>query len=91
MNLYAITGRIVRKPERLETDNGTKICRICVAVDKTNKETADDVDIFEVTLFRALAEEDYREGQFVAINGRMVFREVVAEPGNRELLDKSYD
>ncbi|MBP5280712.1 MAG: single-stranded DNA-binding protein [Erysipelotrichaceae bacterium] len=72
MNVFALAGHIIEEPVRMTTENGTKLCRLRISVDKNSKESEDDKEIYEVTVFRNLADEDYRLGQFIAVNGRLV-------------------
>ena len=67
MNSFYLTGRIMESPEKLETENGTKLCRLKISVENKN-----DTDIYEVAVFRNLVEENYEAGQFIAVNGRLV-------------------
>ena len=72
MNGFYLLGKIASEPEKGETINGTKLCRLKISVDKTVKDQDDNSDLFEVTLFRNLAVADYEVGQSVGINGKMV-------------------
>lgn len=72
MNLFALAGYIIEEPVKITTDNGTKLCRLRISVDMNSKENDDEKEIYEVTVFRNLVEEDYRIGQFVAVSGRLV-------------------
>ena len=71
MNGFYLVGRICLEPERAQTGNGIPLCRLKIAVNKANKDQVDESDIFEVVVFRNLADEDYRIGQFVAVSGRV--------------------
>ena len=71
MNAFYLAGRIIDTPEKLESANGTKICRLKIAVEKNIKEANDVYEIFEITLFRNLAQESFETGQLVAVNGRL--------------------
>jgi single-stranded DNA-binding protein len=72
MNLFALAGYIVDEPVKITTDNGTRLCRLKISVDKSSKETEDEKEIYEVTVFRNLVDENYRIGQFIAVSGRLV-------------------
>ena len=72
MNLFALAGYIIEEPVKITTDNGTRLCRLKISVDKGYKETEEDKEIYEVTVFRNLVDEDYHLGQFIAVNGKLV-------------------
>ncbi len=71
MNSFNLVGQVISEPERFESSSGTKICRLKIAVERTFREHADQNEIYEIALFRNLAAEEYRVGQFVAVNGRL--------------------
>ena len=71
MNLFALAGYIVDEPVKITTDNGMRLCRLKISVDKNSKENEEEKEIYEVTVFRNLVDEDYRVGQFVAVSGRL--------------------
>ncbi len=71
MNGFYLVGKITSEPEKGETINGTKLCRLRISVDKAVKDQGENFEIFEVTLFRGLAETDYGIGQSVAIGGKL--------------------
>ena len=70
MNGFYLVGRIAQEPERTQTAGGYTICRLRISVNKANKEQEGE-DIFEVVLFRGLADEIYKVGQNVAVSGRI--------------------
>lgn len=72
MNNFNIAGKLIDAGEKLETSEGLKICRLKVAVEKYNKNNDDDNDVYEVSLFKNLAEGNYNAGDYIAINGRLV-------------------
>ena len=72
MNLFALAGCIVEEPVKITTDNGIRLCRLKISVEKNSKETEEDKEIYEVTVFRNLVDENYRVGQFIAVSGRLV-------------------
>ena len=82
MNNFIIAGKLLDNGEKLETAEGLKICRLKVAVEKSSKKDEAEDDIFEVTLFRNLAEDNYQAGNCVAINGRLVSNNYAKE-GNQ--------
>ncbi len=71
MNGFNLVGRICFEPERAKTGSGLPLCRLRIAVNKSGKEQEDDSEIFEVVLFRALAEAEYQIGQLVAVSGKV--------------------
>lgn len=71
MNGFYLVGKITSEPEKGETINGTKLCRLRISVDKAVKDQGENFEIFEVTLFRGLAETDYEIGLSVAIGGKL--------------------
>ena len=72
MNLFALAGYIADEPVKITTDNGTRLCRLRISVDKSSKESEEDKEIYEVTVFRNLVDEDYQVGQFIAVSGKIV-------------------
>ena len=70
--MFGFAGRIIDEPERLETSNGVKLCRLHISVDKTGKDKDEQSEIYEVTVFRNLADENYQVGQYVAVNGKLM-------------------
>lgn len=71
MNSFNLVGQIISPPERFESSSGTKICRLRLSVDKTGREQAESSEVYEVALFRNLAGEEYRVGQYVAVSGKL--------------------
>jgi len=71
MNAFYLVGKIIDEPEKLETANGVRICKLRLAVEKNSKEATETYEIFEVILFRALAQEEYQNGQMIAVSGKL--------------------
>ena len=71
MNGFYLMGKIIAEPEKGETINGTKLCRLKIAVEKTVKDQGENTEIYEVTVFRTLAEADYEINQSVGIVGKL--------------------
>jgi single-stranded DNA-binding protein len=71
MNGFYLVGRICFEPEKMLTSGGLPMCRLYIAVNKSGKENSEENDIFEVVVFRNLAEMDYQKGQLVAVNGKV--------------------
>ncbi len=71
MNGFYLVGTIVEEPEKTETSTGLKLCRLKLSVNKPFKGQEDGNEIFEVVLFKNLAEEHYEIGQVLAVTGRV--------------------
>ena len=71
MNTFNLVGRITDEPERFESANGVKVCRIRVSIEKSGKDQDEGYDVYEVALFRTLAEEKLEVGQCVALSGKL--------------------
>ena len=71
MNAFYLVGRIIEDPEKMETANGIKICKVRLAVEKNSKDSTETYEVYEVVMFRSLAEENYEPGQYLAVNGRL--------------------
>ena len=71
MNGFYLVGRITGIPEKAETASGITLCRLRICVSRTNKDQENEDEIFEIVLFRSLAEERYEEGKMVAVAGRI--------------------
>ena len=48
MNGFYLVGKITSEPEKGETINGTKLCRLRISVDKAVKDQGENFEIFEV-------------------------------------------
>jgi single-strand DNA-binding protein len=82
MNRWTGTGRLTKDPKLLETDNGTAICTLRVAVKRAGKQGQDGY--FDVKSFdgQAHACVDYlKAGREVAIDGRLLFDEFQTQDG----------
>ncbi len=71
MNGFYLVGRITGKPEKVETSSGLSLCRLRLSVNRTNRDQAEEAEIYEIVLFRGLAEMKYEEGSNVAVSGRL--------------------
>ena len=71
MNSFYLVGRVADEAEKFESANGVKVCRLRVSVEKGSKDPTDAYDLYEVALFRNLAEEKYPIGQCVGIAGKL--------------------
>ena len=80
MNRWTGTGHLTKDPKLLETDGGTAICTLRVAVRRAGKQGKDGY--FDVKCFdgQAHACADYlKAGREVAIDGRLHFEEFQSE------------
>ena len=76
MNRWTGTGHLTKDPKFLETENGTAICTLRIAVKRAGKQGHDGY--FDVKCFdgQAHACADYlKAGREVAIDGRLLFDE----------------
>ena len=76
MNRWTGTGHLTKDPKLLETDGGTAICTLRIAVKRAGKQGQDGY--FDVKCFdgQAHACADYlKAGREVAIDGRLLFDE----------------
>lgn len=76
MNKVYLIGNLTRDPELSETSSGVSFCRFSVAVNRTftNSDGSRDVDYFNVTVWRTLAENCGRflhKGSKVAVVGSL--------------------
>lgn len=73
MNNLCLAGHITQEPEKSISTNGTKVAKFKIAVDKFSKENDESTyDVFEVVLFRDLADVDLKVGQFVGVSGKLL-------------------
>ena len=82
MNRWTGTGHLTKDPKLLETDGGTAICTLRVAVKRAGKQGKDGY--FDVKCFdgQAHACADYlKAGREVAIDGRLLFDEFTTGDG----------
>ena len=83
MNRWTGTGHLTKDPKFLETDGGTAICTLRIAVKRAGKQGADGY--FDVKCFdgQAHACVDYlKSGREVAIDGRLLFDEFQTQDGS---------
>ena len=71
MNDLNIAGRLLQEPEKSQTANGLKIARLKIAVDKLGKDSEDNYDVFEIVVFKELADIKVEIGQFIGVTGRL--------------------
>lgn len=72
MNSFNIAGRVVDDPVKSTSSNGYNLSRIKISVDKNNKDgSTNGYEIFEVTVFRELAEMKIQVGDVIGVTGRL--------------------
>jgi single-strand DNA-binding protein len=82
MNRWTGTGHLTKDPKFLETENGTAICTLRVAVKRAGKQGRDGY--FDVKCFDAQASacaQYLKAGREVAIDGRLLFDEFQTQDG----------
>ena len=71
MNGFYLMGRIISEPERGETANGTRYCRLKISVDKNARDQEETSEIYEIAVFRNLAENEYKIDQNIGVCGKL--------------------
>ena len=71
MNSFYLAGKISEVGLKTQTNSGTNMCRLKLSVEKNNREQDITNEIYEVVLFRSLADKDYEVGDSVAISGKL--------------------
>lgn len=76
LNQSILVGRIVKEPEIRETENGTKVTNITLAVQRTykNVEGEYDTDFISCVLWKGIAEttaEYCKKGDLIGVRGRL--------------------
>ena len=82
MNRWTGTGHLTKDPKFLETDNGTAICTLRVAVKRAGKHGQDGY--FDVKCFDAQAnacKQYLKAGREIAVDGRLLFDEFQTQGG----------
>ncbi len=84
LNQSILVGRIVKEPEVRETENGTKVTNITLAVQRSykNVEGEYDTDYISCVLWKGIAEttaEYCKKGDLIGVRGRIQTR-VVEDP-----------
>src|ERR687898_700517 len=83
MNRWTGTGHLTRDPKFLETENGTAICTLRLAVKRAGKQGHDGY--FDVKCFDAQASacaQYLKAGRDVAVDGRLLFDEFQTQDGS---------
>src|SRR5215207_9991671 len=82
MNRWTGTGHLTRDPKFLETENGTAICTLRIAVKRAGKQGHDGY--FDVKCFDAQASacaQYLKAGRDIAVDGRLLFDEFQTQDG----------
>src|ERR687898_2149340 len=82
MNRWTGTGHLTRDPRFLETENGTAICTLRIAVKRAGKQGHDGY--FDVKCFDAQASacaQYLKAGREIAVDGRLLFDEFQTQDG----------
>lgn len=84
LNQSILVGRIVREPEVRETDNGTKVSHLTLAVQRSYKNVNGeyDTDFINCVLWKGIAEstcEYCQKGDLIGIKGRLQTRTIETE------------
>jgi single-strand DNA-binding protein len=83
MNRWTATGHLTKDPKFLETENGTAICMLRLAVKRAGKQGHDGY--FDVKCFDAQASacaQYLKAGREVAVDGRLLFEEFQTQDGS---------
>ena len=83
MNKVYLIGNLTRDPELSETTSGIAVCRLSIAVNRTYN---NDVDYFNITVWRAVAEncgKFLKKGSKVAVCGSLQNRSYEDKDGNK--------
>lgn len=71
VNHFYLIGKLVEQPEKSMSANGLKIVRFKVAVAKSIKEPTGETELYELTGFNQLAEEEYEIGKTMCFSGKL--------------------
>ncbi len=82
LNQSILVGRIVKEPEVRETENGTKVTNLTLAVQRPykNVEGEYDTDFISCVLWKGIAEttaEYCKKGDLIGVRGRLQNKQVV--------------
>ncbi len=92
LNQIVLVGRLVKKPELRELENGKKLSFITLAVPRSFKNLAGEyeTDFIDCTLWDSVATSTVEycgKGDIVGVKGRIQSRVVEKPEGNRTQLD----
>ena len=94
LNQSILVGRIVKEPEIRETENGTKVTNLTLAVQRSykNVEGEYDTDFISCVLWKGIAEttaEYCKKGDLIGIRGRIQTRVVeYSDEIKRNVMDR---
>lgn len=71
MNHFYLVGKLVEQPEKRISTNGTKFIKFKLAVPRSFKEPQGETDLYEITGFNQLADEEYETGKTMCFSGRV--------------------
>jgi single-strand DNA-binding protein len=83
MNRWTGTGHLTKDPKFLETESGTAICTLRIAVKRAGKQGDDGY--FDVKCFDAQANacaQYLKAGREIAVDGRLLFDEFQTQDGS---------
>lgn len=86
MNRIILIGNLTRDPESGTTPSGVSYCRFAVAVNRRFSKEQNEVDYFNVVVWRGLAETCGRllsKGRKVCVSGSLQIRNYEAQDGSR--------
>lgn len=92
LNQSILVGRIVREPEVRETDNGTKVTNITLAVQRPCKNINGeyDTDFISCVLWRGVAESTAqycKKGDLIGVRGRIQTKNIEYEDETKHLVE----
>ena len=82
MNNFFLVGKLIEDSQLSQTNSGTKMSRIKISVEKNNRDQEPANEIFEVVLFRNLAETQLKKDDAVAISGKLQANNYEKEDNN---------
>ena len=88
LNQVVVVGRLVRDPENIETENGSKGAKITLAVSRSYKNVDGiyETDFLDARLFASVANstvEYCKKGDLVGIKGRIQSKTIETEEGKK--------
>lgn len=92
LNQSILVGRIVREPEVRETENGTKVTNITLAVQRPYKNINGeyDTDFIPCVLWRGVAESTAqycKKGDLIGVRGRIQMKNVEYDDQTRNITE----
>lgn len=89
LNQTVIVGRLVREPELRETENGTKVTNITLAVPRSYKNVDGEyeTDFISCVLWKGIAEntvEYVKKGDLLGVKGRLQTRSFQVDDSSKK-------